>query len=485
LLTFGHLVISFLREELRLRSRFSPAFSLILFPQMILIGALTGYLFHPYMLGSVSLVTIHFSMTAGLFMFGITMGGLAFLGKDFIERSLGPVNMLAATAQYHPVSDRRMFAAYYIHDALFYIGLILLPLSIGISLGAIVLPMDPARFLLVLASYWTSFLLGLSLSMSMSACITHRSRTMLLMVPVLVSPLVSVQFMAGDPRAFAVPYLAVAGPGWPYLALTLLLIGLYSTSGILIFDGASRQDKGTVTWSYDRAMGLSKWIGSGRDPLMAREMVNLARGRAYLGIAFSLMAPMVVVLAFTGVLSSVGHVPFGFNSIFFSSMVSVFTVSVYTNLVNLDHLDFDQTVPLDVPMMIRAKVKLHLLISLPVSMAMIVGIGVSIGDLAGLLIGVPLAFVTVVYMGFVTAYLTGLWTNSMLFNASVFLQYIAFTILPVIYATVLSYTIQRVFLPSLGGLVLYISLAAFAVYLIDKGIERKWRGSVLASGGPG
>jgi hypothetical protein len=476
------LIWMFLKEELRLRSRFSPAFSLFFFPQIVLVGSLSGYLLHPLLLDKVEVSTIHFSVVAGLFMFGMTMGGLAFLGKDFVERSIGPVTMLAGSTRFQPVSDRRMFLAYFLHDVAFFMGLILLPLTLGMVIGCIVLPIDILRFSYLTGCYWVSFLEGLSLSLCISACVTSGRRAYLLLLPVMFLPLFASQAISGDPRGFSTAYLAVAGDAW-WLALSIILCTVYTLTGLLLFNGSAQEDRSGALWSYGGARGLAKVSRYHRPMVLGREIINLARGRAYIGILFSLIVPLVILTAFTGIISRVGSVPFGFNGIFFSVMVSIFTVSIYNGLVSLDNLDFDQTLPLDAPMVIRAKVRLHLMIALPVWAIITVLISIFMGDALGIAIGLPVGLVTVVYMGYATAYLTGLWTNSMLFDASIFLRYIVFTLLPVLYATILSYTIQKVPLPTVGALMIYVALVILAIALINRGIDKRWRDRTLASAG--
>ena len=155
------LVRLFLIEEIRLRRTFSSSLSLIIFPEIILMGSLTGYIFLPALEGSFTYEQIHMGIIGSLFMFGISMGGIAFLGKEFIERSLGPVTMLAASTAYHPVDERRMYFSYFLHDLVFYFLLVLAPMTVGLSLGIMIRPMPVERFLLITSSQWLTFLMGL------------------------------------------------------------------------------------------------------------------------------------------------------------------------------------------------------------------------------------------------------------------------------------------------------------------------------------
>ena len=108
-----NLVKLFLVEEIRLRRSFSSSLSMIIFPEVTLMGALAGYIFLPQLVGSFTYDQIHMAILGSLFMFGVSMGGIAFLGKDFIERSLGPVTMIAASISYHPVDEKKMYLSYY------------------------------------------------------------------------------------------------------------------------------------------------------------------------------------------------------------------------------------------------------------------------------------------------------------------------------------------------------------------------------------
>lgn len=482
---FFHLIRSFLVEELRLRSSFSPAFSLVLFPQLILMGSLAGYLFHPYLIGEFSSSDIHFSVCAGLFIFGTTMGSMAFLGREFIERSIGPVTMLAASVKYQPVSDRRMFIAYYLHDALFFLVLVLIPIGAGLFIGTIVHAMPLHRSLLIIASYWSCFYLGLSLSMSLSTCLTNGRKAYLFLIPLLPLPLIALMAATGDPRAFSVSYLALSGGGPVWLVVTALLILFYSVKGTLLFDGSRSGSGRESPWSYSKAISLSARLGSRNPPLMAREMLSLIRGRAYLAMAFSLLVPVIVMISLVGILQRVNGMELGLNSVFLSVTVSIFTISVYTNLVNTDDPDFDQTIPADAPGVIKEKLRLHLVIAIPISVAIVSALALLTRDIAGLLIALPVCISTVVYMGCVTAYLTGIWTNSLLFNGAVFIQYIFFTILPIVCAGSLAYLMgSDPWLAGLGSL-LYVALTLSISKILGSRIEGKWRDQVLKSGGLG
>jgi hypothetical protein len=481
------LVKLFLLEEIRLRRSFSTSLSLLVFPEIILVSALAGYIFSPEITGSITYEQIHLGSLSGLTLFGISMGGIAFLGKDFLERSLGPINMLAASSYYHPISDRRMFFAYYLHDLLFYIFLVLAPLSLGLAFGAIIRPMPVDRFFLITAAQWSSFLLGLSLSMLVSSILSGGSRWKLVLIPSSLLPLFSIQLITDDLSGFIPTVLAVNEGSWLWLGITLVLIAVYSLGGVLLYEGGITTYKSEASGSYiSTRKSISRFD---RDPikssLLAREIMNLMRGKAYIRIGFSLFFPLLVMLGLVGIISGFDQGSLDFNMPFFAVMVSFFTMSIYTNLVNMDFLDFDQTIPIRTSDLIRVKLKLYLLIAIPLSIVFLILVSLATGDLIGLIFALPPVMVMVPYMGYVTAYLTGLWTNSMLFDASVFLRYLILTVLPLMMATLLSFLMESILVISIIGLGLITIAGSVSTLFLSRSLEKKWSDAVLQSAGNG
>jgi hypothetical protein len=482
------LVKLFLLEEIRLRRSFSSSLSLIIFPEVILMAAMAGYIFLPLMEDTFTYDQIHTAVIGSLFMFGVSMGGIAFLGKDFIERSLGPVTMLAASTTYQPVGEKRMYFAFFLHDLVFYLFLILIPMTSGLLLGLIIRPMPLDRLLIITSAQWSTFLMGLSLSMLVSSALNNRQRRMLVFIPFSILPLVTLQVITGEVRAFVPGMLAVELDSWGFLVFSIFMITMYVVFGTLVFDGSERSSKKTAPGSYSRFMGLSKVLYP-RDKisrsLFTRELLGMIRGKAYIRIGFSLIFPLIVMSGMIGLLSGMEDVPVSFNLTFFAVMVSFFTISIYTHLSNIDFLEFDQSVPINTPQLIRVKLRIYLVLSLPISLLFLITMALVTGDLLGLIFGIPLVLIAVPYMGYVTAYLTGLWTNSLIFDSSVFLRYMIFTVLPLMFSTMMSFMMVEMLIPSLVGIAVIIILGAISIIIISNGLDRKWKDTVLSSSGVG
>jgi hypothetical protein len=478
----------FLVEEIRLRRSFSSSLSLIIFPEIILMGAMAGYIFLPELEGSFTYDQVHTAILGSLFMFGVSMGGIAFLGKEFIERSLGPVTMLAASTTYHPIDERKMYLAYYSHDIIFYLLIVLIPMTSGLILGCIIRPMAIDRFLLITVSQWLTFLLGLSLSMLVSSLINNKRRKLLLLVPFSITPLVTIQILTMDVQGFIPTMIAVRNDSWTFVLLTIVLNIIYLVFGILAFDSSERTSKRPAPGSYAELKGFARVIfprDSISRSLFIREVLGIIRGKAYIRIGFSLLFPLLVMSGMIGLISGLEGLPVSFNLTFFAVMVSFFTISIYTHLSNIDFLEFDQTLPVKAPDLIRVKLRVYLVLSIPIALLFLISMSIAIGDIYGLIFGIPLILVAVPYMGYVTAYLTGLWTNSLIFDSSVFMRYMVFTVLPLMFSTMLSFLMVDMFLPSIFGISIMIILGIVAIWIISNGLEKRWKNVVLSSAGTG
>jgi len=209
--------------------------------------------------------------------------------------------------------------------------------------------------------------------------------------------------------------------------------------------------------------------------LLAKEFVDLKRSGTIAKMLFSFVAPLLF-LSFTAWFVRYGlQIPVGFNTVFYAGMVGFFGVMLYNWLTNVDALDYMATIPVSVPRVIRTKLLAFLLITTWISVAFVVGIAVLNGDTRLLWLAVPVALITSVYMVTMTAYLTGLRTNSFLFDPGVLARFTVMSMLPDLGLTILSFTIDKDLGLAVGGILLVLVLLGATTYILLQGIESKWR----------
>jgi hypothetical protein len=83
-------------------------------------------------------------------------------------------------------------------------------------------------------------------------------------------------------------------------------------------------------------------------------------------------------------------------------------------------------------------------------------------------------FVTSLYMVLVLAYLTGLKTNTFLFDTSILAKFSAMSFLPDVCLAILSFSISTDWTFAVLGLILVLSVMGASSLVLYRGIERKW-----------
>jgi hypothetical protein len=118
-----------------------------------------------------------------------------------------------------------------------------------------------------------------------------------------------------------------------------------------------------------------------------------------------------------------------------------------------------------------------LLLTTWIGIAFVVAISWLNADTRLLWLAVPVVVVTSVYIVSMTAYLTGLRTNSFLFDPGVLARFTVMSMLPDFGLTILSFTVDRH--PTLGaaGIGIVLAILGATTYILLKGIDAKWRGT--------
>jgi hypothetical protein len=90
-------------------------------------------------------------------------------------------------------------------------------------------------------------------------------------------------------------------------------------------------------------------------------------------------------------------------------------------------------------------------------------------------------FITSFYMVVVMAYLTGLKTNTFLFDTSVLAKFSVLSFLPDVCLTILSFSLLSDWVAATLGIALVLGSMLVATRIMYKGIEVKWAKAAFAS----
>jgi|GEM_PF-493987 len=130
-----------LKEEWRMHSNIYNAGHFASFPIMVFLITLTfSYLTLEYSTLDTSFLE---NFATALFAFiGLAVGSIGFSSRSAIKNVLGPVNLLVYSSRTLPISRKRLVLQYAIKDLIYYLGIVIIPVSLGIVLvaGLSVLP---------------------------------------------------------------------------------------------------------------------------------------------------------------------------------------------------------------------------------------------------------------------------------------------------------------------------------------------------------
>ncbi|MBU4256233.1 MAG: hypothetical protein KKB04_03115, partial [Candidatus Thermoplasmatota archaeon] len=124
-----------LKEEYRFHTSYTSRYAFMFFPVLALTLAFLAGVLSSKILDEVPLKHLLLSFHLSILIYGILAGSFAFLGREMAERRFGNVNFMIAMPDILPLSFRKAFFALYIREIVFYTGLTILPVTLGLLLS--------------------------------------------------------------------------------------------------------------------------------------------------------------------------------------------------------------------------------------------------------------------------------------------------------------------------------------------------------------
>ncbi len=469
------------KEEFRLHQTMIGPIGSGFFPVMIfLFSVVLAVAFG--LLGKVDIPTVLLLLHGGALLYGLGVGALGLIGEAVMTRRLGQVSFLLQVGELQPVTFRKVMAIFFLKDALYYLVYSLVPLIGGIALAAPFAHISLGGVGALALTLCLTFMTGMSLSFLLSA-VAVRSR------------------IAGAAFGGVVALLALAV--WPGGALkagdVLLPLGYWTGAGALdlVLGGAlavafaiaavllmkERFEPPLRAYASQLLPTESRFAFTGAlKTLAAKEWLELRRSGGLGAVVAGYLAPLLAVYAMAWVFRRALAVPIEFNAVFYGGMVGFLGVMVYSWLTNLEGNEFLNGQPATVGDVIRAKLVLYFLLTTVVSFSYLALIALAAGQVAELPLALVVAFATTAYVGGVITRLTGLWTNTMLFDARVLAKFFAAVVPPLVFAVIASFWIPRdpvvpaVLLLSESALLLVASRSLL------RGVAKRWGGKAFSMG---
>lgn len=118
-------------EEWRKNSSIYRGRSFAAFPVLVFLFSF-GWSLSSINFSLISVEMLEQALKALSVFLGLGVGSIGFSGRDTLRNTLGESNYLIYSSHTLPVSRRKLFAAFLAKDLIFYLGLMVLPLSLGL-----------------------------------------------------------------------------------------------------------------------------------------------------------------------------------------------------------------------------------------------------------------------------------------------------------------------------------------------------------------
>lgn len=481
------LLMLMLKEEFRTHADYSGKQRFLTFPIFVFILSLGSGLTIDKMLETISLEQLAIFAHLSAFMYGLSVGAFGLMGREYLERRYGRSNYLVAMPYLLPVSFKTTFLGIYLRDAVFYMILMLVPATLGLVAAAPVMHFSLVSVGLFFVALLLAFMLGLSLSFLASVLYIRDAR-----VFVVFTAAVALLFVCQG--IFDVPGLDALVPplGFqmsvqplgsnPILASQYVAISLVATVAMTALSYALVQVRiNIVSQSYGNLLpeyhSRVPWLAGLNRALISKELVDLRRSGIIAKMFFAFILPLLF-LSFTVWFVNYGlAIPVGFNSVFYAAMVGFIGVMMYNWLNNIDLAEYYSLLPVTVPMLIRARILVFLFLTLGISTFFVVAISLLNGETELIWLALVVMVVTSLYMVVMTAYLTGLKTNSFLFDTSVLAKFSIMSFLPDVCLTILSFSLLANWTFAVTGIALVLASLVITTRILYRGIESKWLGA--------
>jgi len=469
------LVRLMMSEERRLNASMIGGIQFLMFPVIILFMALVLSLASSQLLRSMPLDQAYLLLHAVIVLYGISVGGLALFSDRIAERRFGQTSLILQTPLTQPIDGRELFAAFYVKEIIYYFLYSIVPIIGGIALSIPVTGFPVTSVLFLLLTTTLSFLIGLSLSFFLSSMYV-RSRALFgvlvgVMAVVFLTGFVTKAYDVAD----LIPSIALQRTHEPlYLAIALAVIALFSFVAIMTI-----QVKYSGRASERHEARMLETAGSftfarSCSALMGKDWIDLLRSRTLVPVVSAYVGPLAILALMFWFIGNVLTVRLDLNMVFYAAMIGFFSVSIYSWLNMLDNNAFMEVLPVTVAQVIRTKLLLLSMVAAVTSTVFLIALGAMMGQLGTLPLGLVVGYVTTAYTVTSTAYLTGLRTNSYLFDPAVLAKFSGLSIPPLVALVIMSLSFWMDPLVVSILVLAVCGVLALVTYLLYRRIDARW-----------
>ena len=458
---FGITFKMMFREEWRQNIDFAKKRHILMFPALLAIVTMVLIVGIKFLVGegvadvegledqrrAFSWDELKFALHLPLFMFSLGMGSFAFLGRVMVSQRGSGMNYLLASPALQPIPQSTNHFAYWVKEVCFYLMLILIPVSVGMSLGILL----EVFFDIETPLLWTSipitmFAMGLTLAEGLAvsflaSALWTRGKSWSRIVP-LLAVLAGVVVLGGwiDFDSFILGYsFQLNHSPWIGLLAVLLIPVLAWLGAVAVADDFEQQvseRKELLSPIYSRL----SFLGNGTLRLLvAKEFVDLIRSGTIKKMIISYSVPLLVLLALAWLVDFTDS-PIPVNLLTYAPFLGFFGFNFYSWLTGIDSPEHMNGLPATVPQLIRAKVVTYFLTTTWISILFLILMAWKLDSFAMLPVALIVMVANSIYIVCLTAFLMGLRPNKAIFDASIMIWFWIGTVIPLLVLFLLSFS---------------------------------------------
>ena len=390
---------------------------------------------------------LKFALHLPLFMFSLGMGSFAFLGRVMVSQRGSGLNYLLASPALQPIEQSTNHFAYWVKEVVYYILLILIPVTSGMILGILM----EVLFEISTPLVWSSI------------PITMLAMSLTLAEGLAISFLGSALWTRGRPWSRIIPISAIVLGvlvlgGW--IRFDWLILGFFfqlnhsvlvAVAGFVLIPLLAWLGALSVSDDFEQQITERKELLSGAHArlgilgkgslrlLVAKEFVDLIRSGTIKKMIVSYAVPLLVLLALAWLVDFTDS-PIPVNLLTYAPFLGFFGFNFYSWLTGIDSPEHMNTLPVSVPELIKAKVVTYFLTTTWISVLFLILMAWKLDAWTMLPVALVVMIANSIYIVCLTAFLMGLRPNKAIFDASIMLWFWIGTVLPLLVLFLLSFT---------------------------------------------
>ncbi len=450
--------IGMLREEWRLHSRLFGGVRFALFP-LIVFGLVTGAV---WLLTYVetAIETILLGIHLLVFLFGLHTGSVGFIGRDALRNLLGDLTLLVFSARTLPISRRRLLGVFIMKDLLYYAGLFLLPVALGVAPIWLLEGGSIAEIAWLWMTLLGMFALGIVSTLTLIG-LAGRGLPRALIAGAIIALIAAAWYLEIDPIGLTA-YGAFIEPSAPAVLVPVGVIVVLGVIATVSFTVESHRVERRTQPRYRR------WFGYIGDPIATKTLLDVDRSSG--GFAKVLFSGAILFGVTAALVEFAGEVT-GIEpsvELAYGMILGLTGFTTYNWLTQSDDIEGYLFHPLDVASVYRAKLRAFFIIG-PVVALVFYTIGVlwQGGSLLSALTGAILTVGVTAYVFGVTIYLAGISPNEFLFDSLLFTLFAGAMMVALVPLLVIAFAVSPLGVEvlaavGLGGVLLFaLGLLAF------------------------